>query len=557
MVRARLAALVYALGYAAEEMGAVLARTAVSPNIRDRRDYSCAILDPEGRLVAQAEHIPVHLGTMAATGPRLVEEVERRYGVEPGTVYATNNPYLAGTHLNDLLLLAPIHHGGRLVAWAAVKAHHVDVGGRAPGSIGAAETIHDEGVLLDPVPLARGGRVEAEALRPLLEASREPLLLEMDLHAQLAAVERGRRLLRDLAARKGAERLLEAMDWAIGHGERYARSLAEKLPEGRVATAVDHVEGAERDYVIQVRLAAQGDRITVDFTGTSPQAAEPLNATAPTTAAAVAYTLKMVLDPATPVNHGFYMAVELRLPGASLVSATYPAPVSAYTETAQRIVDTLQAALAELLPGRVPAASCGTMSNIAIGGRGWAFYETIGCGQGAKPRGDGADAVHVNMTNTMNTPVEILEQTIPVRITRYSLRPGSAGLGAHRGGLGIIREYLALEEATVSIAGNRVRHRPWGLQGGEPAAPARYLLVTREGRVVELPPLAAVKLRPGDRLRVETPGGGGYGDPCSRPRELIESDVEEGKLTADQAAWLRQRCTVQGGWPPSRRGSSS
>ncbi len=526
------------LVYAAEEMGSVLRRAAVSPNIRDRLDYSCAILDPQGRLVAQAEHIPVHLGVLAYSGPRLVEEAER-LGAAEGDVIVSNDPYLLGTHLNDVTLLAPVYASGRLVAWLAVKAHHVDVGGRAPGSIGGASRIDEEGVLIEPRFFARRGRVDWDAVEELLRASRTPGAIRMDLHAQLAAVARGRVLVAGLAERRGVEALLEAMDEAIRYVERYTRRMLEGLV-GR-AEARDYLEDDEGTHEVRVWVEAGGGVLEARFDA-PPQLPKPINSTLPSTAAAVVYTVKAVLEPDLPVNHGLYEALRVYAPRGSVLAAVPPAPVSAYTETVQRVVDLVQRALAELLPGRVPAASGGSMTSVALGGDGWAFYETIGCGSGGRPGSDGVDGVHVNMTNTLNTPVEVIEEEYPLIIEDYSLRVDSCGLGEWRGGLGIRRVYRLLAPAKASIAGSRVHTRPWGLGGGEPGAPARYAVVRRDGRVERLQPLAIVELNPGDRLVIETPGGGGYGNPCHRNERLLESDVEEGKVSPLRVEELRSRC---------------
>ncbi len=527
------------LVYAAEEMGAVLRRLAVSPNIRDRLDYSCAILDPRGRLVAQAEHIPVHLGVLAYSGPRLVREAER-LGAGEGDVVVSNNPYLLGTHLNDVTLAKPVYHEGKLIAWLVNKAHHVDVGGRAPGSIGGAESIEDEGVLVEPTLLVEGGVARLERVRGLIEASRTPEALRMDLHAQLASLEWGEKLLKSIVERFGVEKLLEAMEWSIGYVSRYTGEALKALQGS--AEFSDWLEDDERAWRVSARLEAGGDgSLRVELRGPR-QLSKPVNSTLPSTVAAIAYTVKAILEPDLPVNHGLYERLRVEAEPGTVFNATPPAPVSVYTETVQRIVDLVQGALARLAPGRVPAASCGSMTSVALGGEGWAFYETIGCGSGARPDSDGVDGVHVNMTNTLNTPVEVIESTIPVVVEAYELRCCSGGLGRHRGGLGIRRVYRALERMRASIAGSRVWTRPWGLEGGRPGARAEYVVVRRDGRVERLPPLALVELEPGDRLVIETPGGGGYGDPCERPRSLLEEDVSEGKIDEAEAELLALEC---------------
>ncbi len=530
------------LVYVAEEMGSVLRRTAVSPNIRDRLDFSCAVLDAEGRLVAQAEHIPVHLGVLGYAG-RTAVEAASRLGVGPGDVFISNDPYLLGTHLNDVTLLKPVYHSGRLVAWLAVKAHHVDVGGRAPGSIGGAERIEDEGVLVHMEKLVVEGRLVEGIVERLASVSRTPVYLRMDLHAQLAALEWGERLLTRAVDRYGVDRLLEAMGESLRYVERYARSVLSELSGS--AEYEDFIEDDERAYRVSARLDAGCGDVRVALEG-PPQLPKPVNSTMPSTAAAVAYTLKSILEPDLPVNHGFYAAVKVEAREGSVFNARPPAPVSVYTETVQRIVDLVQGALAKLLPGRVPAASGGSMSNVAIGGEGWAFYETIGCGSGGRPGSDGVDGVHVNMTNTLNTPVELLEEEYPVAVEEYSLRGDSGGLGEYRGGLGLRRVYRMLARARASIAGSRVWTRPWGLEGGEPGARAEYKVVRRDGRVERLPPLALVDLEPGDMLVIETPGGGGYGDPCRRDERLVERDLREGRMSRHRVLLREAECARRG-----------
>ena len=526
------------LVYAAEEMGAVLRRTAVSPNIRDRLDYSCAVLDARGRLIAQAEHIPVHLGVLAYSGPLLVKEALEA-GAEEGDVLISNDPYLLGTHLNDVTLVKPVYYDGRLVAWLAVKAHHVDVGGVAPGSIGGASRIDEEGAMIHLEFLTKRGRLRWEAVEPIERASRTPGYIRMDIHAQLAALERGERLVAQLIVRYGLARFETAVEEAIGYVERFSRRIFGEL-EG-CAEATDYLEDDESVYPVKAKLCVEEGIVTVELE--SPhQLSKPINSTLPSTVAAVAYTLKAVLEPELPVNHGLYETLRVAAEPGTVLNAKPPAPVSAYTETVQRVVDVVQAALAELAPGRVPAASCGTMTSVAIGGEGWAFYETIGCGSGARPSSDGVDGVHVNMTNTLNTPIEVIEEAYPVTIEEYSLRADSCGLGRWRGGLGIRRVYKIHASARVSIAGSRVKTRPWGLEGGEPAQPAAYTLMKSDGRIYKLPPLALADLKPGDVLIVETPGGGGYGDPCERPRGRLEEDIVDEKLSRERMAQLEEAC---------------
>ena len=529
------------------EMGVVLRNTAYSPNIKDRMDHTCAVLSPGGELVAQAEHIPVHIGSMAVAARRVVEWLRER-GEEPGPgdVVVVNDPYLAGTHLNDIMLLKPVYIGGRPVALLANKAHHVDVGGAVPGSLSAsARELIQEGIVIPPLRLVEAGRLREDVLR-LLEANvRTPRLLRGDLRAQLASLRVGERRILELAERHGADALLEAWDWIVGYGERYARERIRGLGVEGEWAAEDYLEASSGDAVVRARLEIRGGRARVDFTGSSPQLEEPLNAVYGVTVAAAVYALKTVVDPEMPVNEGFFRAVSIEAPPGTIVNPRRGAPVAAgNTETSQRIADVVLRALAEALPGRVPAASCGTMTNVMIGGRlptgeAWAFYETIGCGQGGKPWGDGMDGVHTNMTNTLNTPVERIERELPLLVARYELRPDSEGPGRSRGGLGVVREYVLREgTALLTIVSERCRHRPWGLAGGLPGEPSRHTYKPRGGMEQGLPCKATITLRPGDRITVRTPGGGGYGPPGERPRGLVERDVRDGKISPERARSL-------------------
>ncbi|BAA80323.1 hydantoin utilization protein B [Aeropyrum pernix K1] len=527
--------------YASEEMGVVLRNTAYSPNIKDRSDHTCAILTPEGDLVAQAEHIPVHIGSMAV-GVKAAVDYLRREGedLEPGDVVAVNDPYIAGTHLNDVMLLKPVYSRGRMVAIVANKAHHVDIGGLHPGSIGgSARELLQEGLIIPPVKISRGGRLDDGLLRLLESNVRTPRYLRGDLKAQLAALNVGERRVVELASRYGEEFLLEAWREILGHAEAYARRRIEDLGVEGVWSAEDVLELSGGEAVVKSTLSIlPGGRVRVDFTGTSPQVDEPVNAVYGVTVAATTFALKTVVDPDMPVNQGFFRAVEIEAPEGSLVNPRRPAPVSGgNTETSQRIADVVFMALAKALPGRVPAASCGSMTNVMLGGPGWAFYETVACGEGARPVRDGYDGVHTNMTNTLNTPVERMETEYPVLFVRYELRADSEGPGRWRGGLGVVRAFkLTGGRATLTLYGQRCRTRPWGLEGGSPGEPAAHYLVKKDGSRVELGCTATVEIEEGDTVYIQTPGGGGYGDPCIRDRTLLERDLREEKVSPERAA---------------------
>ncbi|ALL00945.1 N-methylhydantoinase B/acetone carboxylase, alpha subunit [Pyrodictium delaneyi] len=528
--------------FTAEEMGIVLRNTAFSPNIRDRLDYSCAVLAPSGELVAQAEHIPVHLGSMPVGVRNMVEALERNgVSLGPGDVAVSNDPYITGTHLNDVMVLKPVYVDGVLVAYVANKAHHVDVGGLIPGGIGAGvRSLREEGLVIPPVKIVENGRLREDIVRLIESNVRTPRYLRGDLMAQLAALNTGEKRVQELARRYGVETLLEAWEEILSYTERYTRTILRSLAKERtgVYTAEDYVELESGELAkIRVRLEISPERIVADFTGTARQVEEPLNAVYGVTVAATTYAIKAVIDPDMPMNSGFYRVVEIRAPRGTLVNPVPPAPVGGgNVETSQRIADVVLRALAEAFPGRVPAASCGTMSNLLLGGKGWAFYETIGCGSGGRPCCDGVDGVHTNMTNTLNTPIEVAEAEYPLLFRAYELRPDSGGPGRNRGGLGIVRAVTVLEDdVTVTVYAERHQLRPWGLEGGGAGAPFRSYVIRAGGEKVELPPKATLRLGRGDTVYVETPGGGGYGDPCERPRELVERDIEDGKVSPEAA----------------------
>ena len=538
----------YAAIYASEEMGVVLRNTAYSPNIKDRLDHTCSVLTPEGLLAAQAEHIPVHLGSMAVGVKATMEWLEREgVSLEPGDVVMVNDPYIAGTHLNDILLVKPVYHRGELVALVADKAHHVDVGGSVPGSLGGdVRELLQEGIVIPPVKLVERGRLRREILALIEENVRTPHYFRGDIKAQLAALNVGEKRILELAERYGPKTLLEAWMEILDYTERYTRRRIEELGRAGSYGAVDYIEVGGELLPIRVEVEVRADgSVRVDFTGTHEQVEAPVNAVYGVTVAATTFALKSVIDPEMPVNHGFYRVVEILAPEGSLVNPRKPAPVSGgNTETSQRIADVVFRALAEAFPGRVPAASCGSMTNVAIGGvRGdgsrWAFYETIGCGSGGRPTGDGVDGVHTNMTNTLNTPVERIEQEYPLLVVAYSLRGDSEGPGTYRGGLGIRRVLRLVEgRAILTILAERCRSRPWGLNGGGPGEPARHYLKRRSGAIIDLGCKATVALEEGDEIHINTPGGGGYGDPCKRDPRLIEKDTREARVSPERAARL-------------------
>jgi len=503
---ASLQVLISRLTGVAEEMGAVLRRAAYSPNIKERADCSAALFTPAGELLAQAEHIPVHLGSMPAS----VQAALHAFGdrVQPGEQIILNDPFAGGTHLNDITLVAPCFtDDGVLVGWAANRAHHADVGGMAPGSIPPEATeVYQEGLRIPPVLLTP----EVEAV--LFANSRTGAERRGDLDAQRGANQVGVERLRDLAG--------EPLDEIVAYGERRMRAALGELPDG-TWTFEDTLDstGAGADHRSPARIALTltiaGETATFDFTGTDEQRPGNVNAVEAVTVSAVAFALRSATDPTIPANGGAMRPVSIVAPAGSVVGARPPAAVGAgNVEVSQRVADVCFGALAQARPDHVSAAGQGTMNNLLVGGSGWVYYETIAGGQGARPNRAGMSGVHTGMTNTKNTPVEALERAYPMRVRRYRLRSGSGGAGRAPGGEGIERDLEMLEDCTVSLITERRTSRPWGLAGGEPAAPGENWLLPEgdESRAERLPDKCTVRLRAGDVLRMLTPGGGGWGD---------------------------------------------
>lgn len=492
----------------ADEMGLVLRRTAYSPNIKERADCSAAVFVPSGEMLAQAEHIPVHLGSMPAS----VAAVLERFGAEPGVQYAVNDPYHGGTHLNDLTLVRPVFVASTLVGWVGNRAHHADVGGEAPGSMPAhAVTVDQEGHIVAPIPAVRDGEWLEPFLTPFLAATRTPAERLGDLSAQLGANEVGARRVAALAESEGIDRFAAVNQALLSYGERRMRAALAALPDG-VYRFGDVMEWGDDDLAIAVAVHIERDSLTADFTGTAPQVDGNINAVDAVTRSCLYYAVRVATDPTIPANGGCYRPLGLTAPSGTLVNAEPPAAVAAgNVETSQRIADVLLGALAQAAPDRVPAASQGTMNNILAGNDDFAYYETVGGGQGGRPGKPGMSGVHTGMTNTKNTPVEALEAAYPLQVVTTRLRTGSGGAGRFPGGDGIEREIEFLTDATVSLMGERRRVPPWGLAGGAPGAVGEDWLL-RPGQAPErLPGKATFEVRAGDRLRVLTPGGGGWG----------------------------------------------
>jgi len=486
----------------AEEMGAALERSATSVNIKERRDLSCAVFDATGRLLAQAAHIPVHLGAM----PLSVRAALARMPPRPGDVVLLNDPWAGGTHLPDLTAVA---------AWGpflvANRAHHADVGGASPGSLGLATDIHGEGLRIPPVRIVRAGRVDEDLLALFCANVRAPAERREDLIAQVETLRRGIARLRESSRRLGLDAMVAAGDALIAAARHATMQAISQLQPG-VHRFEDELDGGLR---IAVALEARDGRLRADFTGTCAQTHLPLNANLAVTESAATYALALLLPPETPLNEGVRSCLEVVAPEGTIVNARYPAPVAGgNVETSQRIVDVLLGALAGAAPGRMPAASQGTMNNLTIGGDGFAYYETMGGGAGAGPEGEGAPAIQSHMTNTRNTPIEALEQGVPVLVRTMRIARGTGGAGRHRGGDGLHKEIEFRAACLVHLLADRRARGPYGVAGGSPGAPGEQSLLRRGAPAPEaIGGRARIDARPGDRLSIRTPGGGGFGTP--------------------------------------------
>jgi N-methylhydantoinase B len=480
-----------ALRASCEEMGEVLIRSAHSSNIKERRDASTALFDASGAMVMQAEHIPVHLGAMPAALDAVLDEQHA-----PGVSWILNDPFAGGTHLPDITVITPVFDGaGELLGFAASRAHHADVGGRVPGSMPADSTsLAEEGVVIEPQPL------DERALVALTERMRQPQERRADLRAQLAANRAGVLRLAELATRLGSARLREATGAVLDYSERRTRACIAAMADGE-RTAEDVLEAAEGDLVLRLRAIVSGDRLVLDFADSALQHAGNLNCPRAVTVSACLFALRVLSDPDIPPTAGSYRPLEVRVPEGSLLNARSGAAVAGgNVETSSRVADLVLAAFGLAL-------GQGTMNNLTLGDERFSYYETLGGGQGACADADGPSGVHVAMSNTLNTPIEALEREFPLRVLEYSLRRGSGGNGHTRGGDGVVRELQALADMSFSLIAERRRHPPAGAAGGAPGEPGRDLL---DGR--PLPGKATGRLRAGQRLRIETPGGGGYGD---------------------------------------------
>ena len=495
-----------------EEMGAHLRRTAFSMNIRDRRDYSCAVFDAGGRLLAQAADVPVHLGSMAYA----LRDVIGGFRWRAGDMMVFNDPACGGTHLPDVTLVAPFFDARRLLGFVANRAHHADIGAKAPGSMPLSSFIEEEGLLITPRLVMRADEVDENLLASFVAASCNPDAEYGDYMAQIVANRTGLMRLGELVGNVGGDAWLEARDEWNAYGARLARAFFAEIPDGEYSfgDVMDDDGFGATDVAIHVCLRVRAGRIEVDFAGTSPQVRGNINCPVAVTASAVYYVFRCLLPDYAPTCEGVFQGIALKVPPGSLLNAAPGRAVAAgNTETSMRVVDCVLGALAHALPARCPAAAQGTMNNVAFGdaAAGWSYYETLGGGLGAGRGYDGQSAAHGHMTNTLNTPAELLEMAYPLRVRRYAIRRGSGGAGRHRGGCGLVREYEFLAPAQVTLLTDRRRHAPWGI-GGEPGAVGRNMVNGEE-----LPAKTSFLATPGDRLQIETPGGGGWGRPSWNP----------------------------------------
>jgi N-methylhydantoinase B len=499
-------------------MGATLGRTAFSPNIKERKDFSCAIFDREGRMISQAEHIPVHLGSM----PLSVRESLREFEFDEGDMVLLNDPYWGGTHLPDITLIAPIFCQD-LLGFAACRAHHADVGGKAPGSMpGDSREVFEEGIIIPPVKFYSEGTLNEDILRLILRNVRTPQERKGDLKAQISACEIGKRRVKELVEKYGTHMIEESFGDIMDYSEKRMMKKIAEFPRGTyVAQDFMDDDGISEDPVkIAVSVTIDDSSVIFDFQGTDAQKEGNINAVYAVTLSCVYYTIRCVTDPTIPPNEGCYRPVEIQVPSGCLLNPVHPHAVSAgNVETSQRIVDVLLRAFSLIVPQRVVAGSQGTMNNMTIGGtvegEPFAYYETIGGGMGARHDKKGIDGVHVHMSNTLNTPVEALEMSYPFFVREYSLREHSGGRGKYRGGMGIVRSIQVLTDSVLSIQSERRKYAPYGLFGGEDGMKGKNILI-RNGKKFTLPSKTTHQLKKGDIIRIETPGGGGYGPPKSR-----------------------------------------
>ncbi|MBU0510989.1 MAG: hydantoinase B/oxoprolinase family protein [Chloroflexi bacterium] len=520
----------------AEEMGAVLQKASYSPNIKERRDFSCALFDADGKMIAQAAHIPVHLGSMPLSVQAAIHDFP---DMQPGDVIILNDPFRGGTHLPDITLVSPVFtplptpvdefsdgmvrgaKGEGLFGFVASRAHHSDVGGMSPGSMPVAREIYQEGIIIPPIKLVVSGETNQAVWNLLLANVRTPEERAGDLWAQIASNQRGSQRLQEMVLEYGGSEIRHYMNALLDYTERMTRRLLETIPNGEYhfRDYLDNDGINDQPILIQVMIRISGDTATVDFSGSASQQQGSVNAVYAITLSAVYYVFRCLIGLDVPNNAGCLVPIKVIAPEGSVVNARFPAPVAGgNVETSQRIVDVLLGALAQAAPDRIPAASQGTMNNVTIGGadsrtgepRPFAYYETIGGGMGALPNQDGPSAVHSHMTNTLNTPVEALEYAYPLMVRRYEIRRGSGGEGKFSGGDGIRRDVEMLTNVQVTLLTERRERGPYGMNGGQPGVPGQNLIL-RDGEEIPIPSKGSIELKSGDILSIQTPGGGGFG----------------------------------------------
>jgi N-methylhydantoinase B len=526
----------------AEEMGIALRRTAFSPNIKERRDYSCAVFDREGRVIAQGDHMPVHLGSM----PMAVAAALREIRLQPGDVVALNDPFAGGTHLPDVTLVMGVwaEAGGRgkkgkgvnrskesnefplspvpllpPMFYVANRAHHADIGGATPGSMGMATDIYGEGLCIPPVRLVRNGELDNDVMRLILANVRSHEERRGDFQAQIGSLKTGASRLLEIVARRGERESADYAAHLIEYSGRLMRQAIGAIPDGKYQAedALDDDGISEAPVPIRVNITIKGQTAIVDFNGSAPQVAGPINAVEAITVSAVSYVFRCLLPGDAPASAGLMSPIKVNAPRGTVVNAVHPASVAGgNVETSQRIVDVLLKALAAAIPDKIPAASQGTMNNLTIGGLDprtggeFSYYETVAGGMGARPHHDGMSAVHTHMTNSLNTPAEALEYAYPLRVREYRIRKNSGGAGKHKGGNGVVREIETLAPAHMSLLSDRRTHGPYGLAGGAEGKKGKAAII-RSGRAVKIGSKGTWELEAGDRVRIETPGGGGWG----------------------------------------------
>ena len=505
----------------AEEMGVTLGRTGYSPNIKERRDYSCAVFLGDGRMLAQAAHIPVHLGAMPASVKAAIDQAGP---FAPGDLVILNDPYLGGTHLPDITLVSPVFIPDVALVpafFVASRAHHADIGGMSPGSMPLSTELYQEGIIIPPIKLMEAGRINEGTLALILRNSRTPNERRGDLAAQQASHVVGARRISEIVERYGLEEVNRQAEALIAYAERRTRALLSDLPPGTFAfeDALDGDGVVDQPVPIRVALSVGNGQLIVDFSGSSPAVRGSVNAVRAIVESAVGYVIRCVAGASLPMNHGVFAPITVIVSAGSVLDPGPPHAVAGgNVETSMRIVDVLYGALAQALPQIIPAASQGTMNNLTFGGvhphtgLPFAYYETIGGGAGAGPQADGASGIHCHMSNTLNTPIEALELELPVRVRRYAIRRGSGGNGKHRGGDGLVREIEFLTEAHTTILSDRRVRGPYGLAGGEPGQPGMNSLLSADGSPARiLQGKASFDVQPRDVLCIETPGGGGWG----------------------------------------------